>query len=138
MQATVLGAKVLNWPADSLPTERALHAELEAWADKHRKPVIITEYGADTLEGLRSVLPGSWTEGYQAELLAMCHRVFDRIEAVAGEQVWNFADFATVPGVIRVGRNKKCAFTRERKPKAAAHLLRRRWRGSVGKLDDRD
>ena len=25
----------------------------------------------------------------------MNHRVFDRIDAVVGEQVWNFADFAT-------------------------------------------
>ena len=28
----------------------------------------------------------------------MYHRVFDRIDAVVGEQVWNFADFATAPG----------------------------------------
>jgi len=59
----------------------------------------------------------------------MSHRVFDRVEAVVGEQVWNLADFATVPGIIRVGGNKKGVFTRDRKPKATAHLLRRRWRG---------
>jgi beta-glucuronidase len=58
----------------------------------------------------------------------MSHRVFDRIEAVVGEQVWNFADFATVAGVMRVGGNKKGVFTRDRKPKAAAYLLHRRWR----------
>ena len=62
-------------------------------------------------------------------MLAMSHRVFDRIEAVVGEQMWNFADFATVPGVMRVGGNKKGVFTRERNLKAAARLLRRRWRG---------
>ena len=61
----------------------------------------------------------------------MSHGVFDRIEAVVGEQVWNFADFATGPGIMRVGGNKKGAFTRDRRPKAAAHLLRRRWRGSA-------
>ncbi len=109
--------------------ERALESELRAWADKCGKPIIITEYGADTLEGLHSIVPTPWTEGYQAELLAMSHRVFDRIEAVVGEQVWNFADFATVPGVMRVGGNKKGVFTRDRTPKAAAHVLRRRWRG---------
>ena len=58
----------------------------------------------------------------------MYHRVFDRFDAVVGEHVWNFADFATAPGVIRVDGNKKGVFTRERRPKAAAHLLRRRWR----------
>ena len=28
----------------------------------------------------------------------MNHRVFDRIDAVVGEQVWNFADFTTTVG----------------------------------------
>jgi beta-glucuronidase len=69
-----------------------------------------------------------WTEEYQVELLDMYHRVFDRVDAVVGEQVWNFADFATGPGVMRVDGNKKGVFTRDRRPKAAAHLLRQRWR----------
>jgi beta-glucuronidase len=42
--------------------------------------------------------------------------------------VWNFADFATTSGIMRVGGSKKGAFTRDRQPKAAAHVLRRRWR----------
>ena len=58
----------------------------------------------------------------------MFHRVFDRFDAVVGEHVWNFADFATAAGVMRVDGNKKGVFTRERRPKTAAHLLRRRWR----------
>ena len=60
--------------------------------------------------------------------LEMNHRVFDSVPAVVGEQVWNFADFRTVSGTARVGGNKKGVFTRDRQPKAAAHLLRRRWR----------
>ena len=40
-------------------------------------------------------------------------RVFDRIDAVVGEQVWNFADFTTTSGIMRVGGNKKGVFTRE-------------------------
>jgi beta-glucuronidase len=47
---------------------------------------------------------------------------------VVGEQVWAFADFATPPAVMRVDGNKKGVFTRERRPKVAAHALRRRWR----------
>ena len=58
----------------------------------------------------------------------MSHRVFDRVDAVVGEQVWNFADFATAPGVFRVDGNKKGVFTRDRRPKAARSVLRRRWR----------
>jgi len=68
-----------------------------------------------------------WSEEYQSELLAMYHRVFDRIPAVVGEHVWNFADFETTASILRVGGNKKGVFTRDRAPKAAAHLLRERW-----------
>jgi beta-glucuronidase len=109
--------------------ERALEAELHAWADKLGKPIIMTEYGADTLPGLHSTSPVPWTEEYQTELLAMSHRVFDRVDAVVGEQLWNFADFATSSGIMRVDGNKKGVFTRDRRPKAATAHLRRRWRG---------
>jgi beta-glucuronidase len=70
-----------------------------------------------------------WTEDYQVAVLEMSHRVFDRVDAVVGEHVWNFADFATSLGVTRVDGNKKGVFTRDRRPKAAARALRRRWRG---------
>jgi beta-glucuronidase len=114
---------------DLAAAERELEAELNAWATKYDKPIIITEYGADAVAGLHSVLATPWTEDYQVELLAMSHRVFDRVDAVVGEQVWAFADFATPPAVMRVDGNKKGIFTRERRPKVAAHALRRRWRG---------
>jgi beta-glucuronidase len=112
---------------DLSAAERAWEEELKGWASEG-KPIIITEYGADTYPGLHSVTPTPWTEEYQVEYLDMNHRVFDRIDAVVGEQVWNFADFATTSGIMRVGGNKKGAFTRDRQPKAAAFALRRRWR----------
>jgi beta-glucuronidase len=113
---------------DLAAAERALEAELEQWVDRLDVPIIFTEYGGDAIAGLHGVSGGPWTEEYQADLLAMFHRVFDRFDAVVGEQVWNFADFATAAGVMRADGNKKGVFTRERRPKAAAHLLRRRWR----------
>jgi beta-glucuronidase len=113
---------------DLAAAERGLEAELTAWADTHGKPIVMTEYGADAMAGVHSLTPVPWTEEYQAEVLEMFHRVFDRIEAVVGEQIWNFADFATAPGILRVDGNKKGVFTRERRPKASAHMLRRRWR----------
>jgi beta-glucuronidase len=119
-----------GWYVDTgdLPAaELAWEEELRAWASDG-KPIIITEYGADTLAGLHSVTPQPWSEEYQVEYLDMNHRVFDRVDAVVGEQVWNFADFATTSGIMRVGGNKKGAFTRDRQPKAAAFALRRRWR----------
>ena len=73
-----------------------------------------------------------WSEEYQADLLDTYHQVFDRIDAVVGEHVWNFADFATAPSFMRVDGNKKGVFTRDRRPKVAAHRLRRRWRDDLG------
>ncbi len=101
--------------------------ELRGWA-KEGKPIIVTEYGADTYPGLHSLLPEPWSEEYQVAFMEMNHHVFDRIDAVIGEQVWAFADFATISGITRVGGNKKGVSTRDRQPKAAAHALRRRWR----------
>lgn len=112
---------------DLSSAETALEKELLEWEAKHGKPIIITEYGADTIAGLHSLYETPWSEEFQAAFLEMYHRVFDRIEAVVGEHVWNFADFQTATGVIRVDGNKKGVFTRDRRPKAAAHILRKRW-----------
>lgn len=112
--------------ADLAAAERHWRAELAGWASEN-KPIIITEYGADTISGFHSLNPDPWSEEYQREYLAMNHRVFDDCAAVVGEQVWNFADFRTSNAIFRVGGNKKGIFTSERKPKAAAHLLRERW-----------
>jgi beta-glucuronidase len=113
---------------DLISAEQTLESEIRAWVEKYDKPILFTEYGADTYPGLHDVAPGPWSEEFQVEFLEIYHRVFDRFDAVVGEHVWNFADFATGPGIIRVDGNKKGVFTRERRPKAAAHALRRRWR----------
>jgi beta-glucuronidase len=112
---------------DLAAAEIAWEDELTGWASEG-KPIIITEYGADTYPGLHTLVGEPWTEEYQVAYLDMNHSVFDRIDAVVGEQVWNFADFATTSGIMRVGGNKKGVFTRDRQPKAAAYALRRRWR----------
>ncbi|RMH82932.1 MAG: beta-glucuronidase [Actinomyces sp.] len=108
----------------------AARAELEAWAGEG-KPIIVTEYGADTLPGLHALPAEPWSEEYQIEYLEAMHEVFDGIEAVVGEHIWNFADFATRSGIMRVGGNRKGVFTRDRQPKAAAHVVRRRWRSAA-------
>jgi beta-glucuronidase len=115
------------FPGDLSGAELAWERELLEW-DALGKPIIITEYGADTYPGLHSLTAEPWTEEYQVAYLEMNHRVFDRVDAVIGEHVWNFADFATTAGIMRVGGNRKGVFTRDRQPKAAAYVLRRRWR----------
>jgi beta-glucuronidase len=68
-----------------------------------------------------------WSQEYQIEYLDMCHRVFDAFDFIKGEQAWNFADFQTAEGIMRVDGNRKGIFTRGRQPKAAAFYLKKRW-----------
>ncbi|KAM5341254.1 hypothetical protein ACJ41O_015363 [Fusarium nematophilum] len=108
--------------------EQGLEKDLRSWEDKHGKPIIMAEYGADTLAGLHTVGDVPWSEEYQSRVLEMSHRVFDRVDSVIGEHVWNFADFQTPSQFIfRVDGNKKGVFTRDRRPKSAVQVLRKRW-----------
>lgn len=119
-----------GWYQDHADLESAevhLEAELKNWTEHHSVPFIITEYGADTIAGAHSIHSLPWSEEYQSDVLEMSHRIFDKFSAIVGEHVWNFADFQTKPGIMRVLGNKKGVFTRDRQPKAAAHTLRARW-----------
>lgn len=106
--------------------EKALRRELDAWR-KIGKPVVFTEYGADTVMGLHDTTPVMYTEEFQVEYYKMNNKVFDAYDFVVGEQAWNFADFTTSQSLLRVQGNKKGLFTRDRKPKLAAHYFKERW-----------
>ena len=107
------------------PADR-LRQELKEW-EQLGKPLMITEYGADTVAGLHDTTPVMFTEEYQVEYYKMNNSVLDEFPFVVGEHVWNFADFATGQGTNRVQGNKKGLFTRDRRPKLAAHYFRDRW-----------
>lgn len=111
---------------DLQAAKQALALELDYW-EKLGKPLMFTEYGADTIAGFHAATPVMFTEEYQADFYAATHEVTDRYDYFIGEQVWNFADFATIQGVMRVVGNKKGIFTRDRQPKLAAHYFRKRW-----------
>ena len=106
--------------------KQALSIELDYWKTIG-KPVMFTEYGADTVAGLHLTTPTMFTEEYQVDFLKANHEVFDKNDFFIGEQVWNFADFATIQGIMRADGKKKGIFTRDRKPKFAAHYLHDRW-----------
>ena len=107
-------------------SEKGLRAELEKWGTLG-KPVMFTEYGADTVSGFHDTTSVMYTEEYQVEYYEMNNKVFDEFDFVVGEQAWNFADFATSQSLLRVQGNKKGLFTRDRKPKMVAHYFRKRW-----------
>lgn len=106
----------------------SLRAELTRWNQvQPGKPMMFTEYGADTIAGMHDTTPAMFSEEYQVECLKANHEVADEFPTFIGEQVWNFADFQTSQGIMRVQGNKKGVFTSVRKPKMAAHSLRQRW-----------
>ncbi len=105
-----------------------LSKELDGLHKTLNKPIIITEFGADAQAGLHADEPEMFTEEYQTEFIKAYLDVADSKDFVAGMHVWAFADFKTGQGVIRFGgMNYKGVFTRDRKPKMAAHFLRSRW-----------
>jgi beta-glucuronidase len=116
-----------------------LEQELDATWETFRKPVIMTEFGADTMAGMHGHPAVMWTEEYQADYVRGHLEVAARKDFVAGMHVWNFADFAAVQSIMRVGgMNMKDVFTRTRQPKMVAHVLREFWAKGADTVHDRD
>ncbi len=101
-------------PAEGAAT---LAGELDKLHAALGKPLVLTEFGADTIAGHHSIPPEMFSEEYQVEFLrgyldGAAVRPF-----VAGLHIWNFADFKTARGVLRPGGlNHKGVFTRDRRP----------------------
>lgn len=103
--------------------------EIELWHKLYpTKPIMFTEYGADTIAGIHDIDEMTpFSEEFQIEYYKMNEQIFDSLPYFVGEQTWNYADFATKYGLFRVQGNKKGVFTRERNPKAIARHLHKRW-----------
>lgn len=113
--------------------EPLLKRDLEAYYEQFRKPIIMFEFGAEAIEGMHSLPSVAFSEEYQTDFLREYCRIFDELPYVQGELVWNFADFMTKQGTIRVNGNRKGVFTRERQPKSAAFYLKERWQNKIEK-----
>lgn len=107
-----------------------LSKDLDAIYKKFKKPVIISEFGADALPGLRSKNPEMFTEDYQKAMIKAYVELAAKKPYIAGTHVWNLCDFKTGQGVHRPGgMNWKGVFTRNRRLKLAARFLRKYWKG---------
>ena len=105
-----------------------LEQELDALHEQLGKPMLITEFGADTIAGNHSHPSDLWSEEYQVELIRCYLDVADVRPFMAGMHIWNFADFKTAQATMRAASmNHKGVFTRDRQPKMAAHFLHERW-----------
>ena len=111
--------------------------ELANWRQRFpTKPILMSEYGADTVPGLHNDPPFMFTEDYQRDFYLAYHASFDNVSSIihpdrgffVGELPWNMFDFATDQSVTRVGGlNRKGLFTRQRQPKAAAFVIKNRY-----------
>lgn len=104
-----------------------LEHEMKKWYNKYHKPIIMSEYGADTIAGFHKTPPVAFTEEFQCLYMEEYHKVFDKLDYMIGEHPWAFADFQTKQGLNRVDGNKKGIFTRNRQPKMSAYMLKERW-----------
>lgn len=68
---------------------------------------MFTEYGADTIEGIHGTHGEMFSEEFQRDYYACINAEIDKRPWFIGEQLWNFADFATFQGIIRMGGNRK-------------------------------
>lgn len=110
----------------------SLSKELDTIHASYAKPMIFTEFGAEALPGSHNTPAEMWTEEYQAEMLSRYLEVAAKRSYMAGTLLWCFADFKTSQSIIRTNcMNNKGVFTRDRRPKRAAHMLRARWRGQA-------
>jgi len=92
------------------------------------KPLMLTEFGADAVAGMHDDPPAMWDEEYQSEMILMYLQFAAKHDWVIGTHPWAFADFRTSQSTMRVDAlNFKGVFTRDRRPKLAAHRLRDMW-----------
>jgi beta-glucuronidase len=80
------------------------------WEIASNKPVVVSEFGADALQGLRGGSNERWTEDYQERLYQQSVKMLDNIPNLRGVSPWILADFRSprrvLPG-IQDGWNRK-------------------------------
>jgi beta-glucuronidase len=105
-----------------------LSEELDALYALYQKPILVSEFGADTVSGLHSTTDQLFTEEYQSRLIRRYCEVIESKPFTIGEHVWNFADFRTPQHHRRIVMNLKGVFSRAREPKLAAFTLKEMWK----------
>ena len=126
--------RYFGWYSQSGNLDEALpmlSAELDGLHEKYGKPILLAEFGADAIPGHHAQPPEMFSEEYQAELVVRYIELLRQKPYVVGEHIWNLCDFKTSQGITRAGAlNYKGLFTRDRRPKLAAHRLRSIWQSA--------
>lgn len=101
---------------------------LQRFYDAFGKPVIVSEFGADCIEGIHSDPAVMFSEEYQNNTVEQQYLEMRKKDFVIGAHVWAFADFKTAQSKSRIVLNRKGVFTRDRQPKMVAHTLKKLWK----------
>ena len=120
-----------GWYGGGAPFSSSLKGFADYLAKVHERsggrPVLVTEFGADSIAGFHMLPSELWTEDYQADLIERIIAEIRKSPFAIGEHVWAMCDFRTGQNDRRALGNRKGVFTRDRQPKAVAHVLRRVW-----------
>ena len=100
---------------------------IQRFYDAFGKPMIISEFGADAIDGIHSDPPVMFSEEFQSDMVEKQYEELRKKDYVIGSHVWAFADFKTAQSKSRIVLNRKGVFTRDRQPKMVAHALKRLW-----------
>jgi beta-glucuronidase len=116
-------------PGDLDKACEILSKDMDTLHRKFHKPILVTEFGADALPGHHADPPEMFSEEYQAEMISRYIGVLSKKPYVAAAHIWVLCDFKTAQATHRPGAiNWKGVFTRDRRPKLAAHTLRKLWK----------
>jgi beta-glucuronidase len=89
----------------------------------------VTEFGADAIPGHHAEPPEMFSEEFESEMIKRYIEVIKTKKFVVGAHIWVLCDFKTAQATHRAGSlNWKGVFTRDRRPKLAAHTLRKLWK----------
>lgn len=96
------------------------------WDIKINKPIIISEFGGDALQGLHADKDTRWSEEYQEDLYIQNLKMLSQISALRGITPWILSDFRSPRRVlpnIQDGWNRKGLFSETGEKKKAFFVL---------------
>ncbi|MDO9465188.1 MAG: glycoside hydrolase family 2 TIM barrel-domain containing protein [bacterium] len=109
--------------AQGLPDLKIVEKKLTELSKQFKKPLLLTEFGADSIPGFRSESLELWSEDYHAELLKLTIELARTLPRVCGTFPFCFSDYrdpskfvgthwdaVNYKGVVSYNRTKKISF----------------------------
>lgn len=101
---------------------------MDKFYETFKKPMIISEFGADAIDGVHTLPALMFSEEFQSNIIEKQFKALMEKDYCIGAHVWCFADFQACQTTTRIIYNRKGVFTRDRSPKMAAYKLKELWR----------